>query len=174
MQFRWIWAPRSRLVGSYQTQADRIRITARIVDAETGEAVADAKVDGPLADAVLTLTIWLDAAGLDGLAGAFPSWDAAAGTATAATHRTTARTETRVRIMCCSIRGTSPRGNAVRHARAPKRLRSRPRSVRGGRDRRVIDVAGPEPGAVIARRRPIGPGLRVVESRWMSIRLRAE
>ncbi|HEX7138618.1 MAG TPA: winged helix-turn-helix domain-containing protein, partial [Vicinamibacterales bacterium] len=35
------------VVGSYQTHADRIRITARIVSAGTGEAVADAKVDGP-------------------------------------------------------------------------------------------------------------------------------
>ena len=36
--------------GSYQTNADRIRITARIVDVESGEALADAKVDGPIAD----------------------------------------------------------------------------------------------------------------------------
>jgi DNA-binding winged helix-turn-helix (wHTH) protein/Flp pilus assembly protein TadD len=36
------------VVGSYQKNADRIRITARIVNVETGEALADAKVDGPL------------------------------------------------------------------------------------------------------------------------------
>ena len=37
------------VVGSYQTNADRIRITARIVNVESGEARADAKVDGPIA-----------------------------------------------------------------------------------------------------------------------------
>ena len=37
------------VVGSYQRNAERIRITARIVNVETGEALADAKVDGPLA-----------------------------------------------------------------------------------------------------------------------------
>jgi len=35
------------VVGSYQRSSDRIRITARIVDAASGEALADAKVDGP-------------------------------------------------------------------------------------------------------------------------------
>src|SRR5947207_1228949 len=35
------------VVGSYQRSSDRIRITARIVDAGSGEALADAKVDGP-------------------------------------------------------------------------------------------------------------------------------
>src|SRR5262245_65541754 len=38
------------VVGSYQRNAARIRITARIVDVESGEALADAKVDGPLAE----------------------------------------------------------------------------------------------------------------------------
>ena len=38
------------VVGSYQTNADRIRITARIVNVESGEARADAKVDGPIAE----------------------------------------------------------------------------------------------------------------------------
>jgi len=38
------------VVGSYQRQADRIRITARVVNVDTGEALADAKVDGPVAD----------------------------------------------------------------------------------------------------------------------------
>lgn len=37
-------------VGSFQAMGDRIRITARIVDVISGEAVADAKVDGRLAD----------------------------------------------------------------------------------------------------------------------------
>ena len=36
------------VVGSYQGRATRVRITARIVDVVTGEAVADAKVDGPI------------------------------------------------------------------------------------------------------------------------------
>jgi DNA-binding winged helix-turn-helix (wHTH) protein/Tfp pilus assembly protein PilF len=36
------------VVGSYQCHADRIRITARVVNVETGEALADAKVDGPI------------------------------------------------------------------------------------------------------------------------------
>ncbi len=39
---------RLALVGSYQLNGDRIRITARIVDVVSGEALADAKVDGPL------------------------------------------------------------------------------------------------------------------------------
>jgi DNA-binding winged helix-turn-helix (wHTH) protein/tetratricopeptide (TPR) repeat protein len=38
------------VVGSFQQHADRIRITARIVDVRNGEALADAKVDGPLAE----------------------------------------------------------------------------------------------------------------------------
>ena len=37
------------VVGSYQCQGDRIRITARIVNVADGEAVADAKIDGLLA-----------------------------------------------------------------------------------------------------------------------------
>src|SRR5262249_51717507 len=37
------------VVGSYQRNGDRIRITARIVNTQSGEAVADAKVDGPIA-----------------------------------------------------------------------------------------------------------------------------
>jgi DNA-binding winged helix-turn-helix (wHTH) protein/tetratricopeptide (TPR) repeat protein len=37
------------VVGSFQRAADRLRITARVVDAATGEAVGEAKVDGPLA-----------------------------------------------------------------------------------------------------------------------------
>jgi len=36
------------VVGSYQRMGDRIRITARVVDVVSGEALADAKVDGPL------------------------------------------------------------------------------------------------------------------------------
>ena len=36
------------VVGSFQRAGDRLRITARIVDAETGECLADAKADGPL------------------------------------------------------------------------------------------------------------------------------
>ena len=38
------------VAGGYQAHGDRIRITARIVDVGSGEALADAKVDGPLAD----------------------------------------------------------------------------------------------------------------------------
>jgi DNA-binding winged helix-turn-helix (wHTH) protein/Tfp pilus assembly protein PilF len=41
---------RFAVVGSYQRNANRIRITARIVDVESGDALADAKVDGPLAE----------------------------------------------------------------------------------------------------------------------------
>jgi len=37
------------VVGSFQRHADRIRITARIVSVANGEALADAKVDGPVA-----------------------------------------------------------------------------------------------------------------------------
>jgi TolB-like protein len=37
------------VVGSFQRAGDRLRITARIVDAGTGEAVAEAKADGALA-----------------------------------------------------------------------------------------------------------------------------
>ena len=35
------------VVGSFQRNGDRIRITARVVDVDSGEALADAKVDGP-------------------------------------------------------------------------------------------------------------------------------
>src|SRR5438874_4320119 len=38
------------VVGSFQRSADRVRITARVVDVSSGEALADAKVDGVLAD----------------------------------------------------------------------------------------------------------------------------
>jgi DNA-binding winged helix-turn-helix (wHTH) protein len=38
------------VVGSYQRNADRVRITARIVNIASGDALADAKVDGALAD----------------------------------------------------------------------------------------------------------------------------
>jgi DNA-binding winged helix-turn-helix (wHTH) protein/Tfp pilus assembly protein PilF len=41
---------RLAVVGSYQRSSDRIRITARVVDVISGEAVADAKVDGPFDD----------------------------------------------------------------------------------------------------------------------------
>jgi len=37
-------------VGSFQRNGDRVRITARVVDVASGEAVADAKVDGALDD----------------------------------------------------------------------------------------------------------------------------
>ncbi len=36
------------VVGSFQRAADKLRITARIVDVRSGEAVADAKADGPI------------------------------------------------------------------------------------------------------------------------------
>jgi DNA-binding winged helix-turn-helix (wHTH) protein/Tfp pilus assembly protein PilF len=38
------------IVGSFQRAADRLRVTARVIDAATGESQADAKADGPLAD----------------------------------------------------------------------------------------------------------------------------
>jgi DNA-binding winged helix-turn-helix (wHTH) protein/Tfp pilus assembly protein PilF len=38
------------VVGSFQRNGDRVRITARVVDVASGEAVADAKVDGRLDD----------------------------------------------------------------------------------------------------------------------------
>jgi len=41
---------RLMVVGSFQRNADRLRITARVVDVRSGEAVADAKVDGGLDD----------------------------------------------------------------------------------------------------------------------------
>ena len=39
------------VVGGFQVSGDRMRITARVVDVPSGEAVADAKVDGRIADA---------------------------------------------------------------------------------------------------------------------------
>src|SRR5712691_10180556 len=39
---------RLAVVGSYQRHGDQLRITARVVDVVSGEALADAKVDGPL------------------------------------------------------------------------------------------------------------------------------
>jgi DNA-binding winged helix-turn-helix (wHTH) protein/tetratricopeptide (TPR) repeat protein len=39
---------RLAVVGSYQRNGEHIRITARVVDVASGEALADAKVDGPL------------------------------------------------------------------------------------------------------------------------------
>jgi DNA-binding winged helix-turn-helix (wHTH) protein len=39
---------RLMVVGSYQRNRARVRITARVVDVISGEAVADAKVDGPI------------------------------------------------------------------------------------------------------------------------------
>ncbi|HET7698555.1 MAG TPA: winged helix-turn-helix domain-containing protein [Vicinamibacterales bacterium] len=45
---------RRAVIGSFQTAGDRIRITARVVDVVSGEAVADAKVDGRL-DAIFAL-----------------------------------------------------------------------------------------------------------------------
>lgn len=38
------------VVGSFQRSGDRLRITARVVDAASGEALADSKADGLLAD----------------------------------------------------------------------------------------------------------------------------
>lgn len=38
------------VVGSFQRAGDRLRITARVIDVGTGEALADAKADGTLAD----------------------------------------------------------------------------------------------------------------------------
>lgn len=38
------------VVGSFQRAGDRLRITARVIDVATGEALADAKADGALAD----------------------------------------------------------------------------------------------------------------------------
>jgi len=45
---------RLAVVGSYQRNRSRIRITARVVDVVSGQALADAKVDGPL-DAIFAL-----------------------------------------------------------------------------------------------------------------------
>lgn len=39
------------VVGSYQRAGDRLRITARVIDVGTGEAIAHAKADGDVADA---------------------------------------------------------------------------------------------------------------------------
>jgi DNA-binding winged helix-turn-helix (wHTH) protein/Tfp pilus assembly protein PilF len=39
---------RFAVAGSFQRHGDRIRITARVVDVSSGEALVDAKVDGPL------------------------------------------------------------------------------------------------------------------------------
>jgi DNA-binding winged helix-turn-helix (wHTH) protein/tetratricopeptide (TPR) repeat protein len=39
------------VVGGYQRSGDRLRVTARVLDVRTGEAVAQAKADGPVADA---------------------------------------------------------------------------------------------------------------------------
>jgi DNA-binding winged helix-turn-helix (wHTH) protein len=39
------------VVGSYQRQGPNLRITARVLDLESARTLADAKVDGPLADA---------------------------------------------------------------------------------------------------------------------------
>jgi DNA-binding winged helix-turn-helix (wHTH) protein/Tfp pilus assembly protein PilF len=41
---------RFAVAGSFQRHGDRIRITARVVDVSSGEALADAKVDGPLSE----------------------------------------------------------------------------------------------------------------------------
>ena len=41
---------RLAVIGSFQTNGDRVRITARVADVVSGEAVADAKVDGRLDD----------------------------------------------------------------------------------------------------------------------------
>jgi DNA-binding winged helix-turn-helix (wHTH) protein/tetratricopeptide (TPR) repeat protein len=36
------------VIGSYQRNGERVRITARVVDVQRGDALADAKVDGPI------------------------------------------------------------------------------------------------------------------------------
>lgn len=41
---------RLMVIGSFQTNGDRVRITARVADVVSGDAVADAKVDGRLED----------------------------------------------------------------------------------------------------------------------------
>jgi DNA-binding winged helix-turn-helix (wHTH) protein/tetratricopeptide (TPR) repeat protein len=41
---------RLAVIGSFQRNGDRVRITARVVDVVSGEAVADAKIDGGLDD----------------------------------------------------------------------------------------------------------------------------
>ena len=40
------------VVGGYQRDAGRLRITARVLDVKTGETMADARADGPVADAL--------------------------------------------------------------------------------------------------------------------------
>jgi DNA-binding winged helix-turn-helix (wHTH) protein len=65
---------RLAVMGSFQTAGARIRITARVVDVVSGEAVADAKVDGPL-DAIFSLQdeVASQFAAELGLAGAAPA-----------------------------------------------------------------------------------------------------
>lgn len=66
------------VIGSFQRNADRVRITARVLDVVSGEAVADAKVDGRL-DEVFALQ--------DEVASQFASELGFAGPAAAAPHR---------------------------------------------------------------------------------------
>ncbi|MEP6917617.1 MAG: winged helix-turn-helix domain-containing protein, partial [Acidobacteriota bacterium] len=86
------------VVGSFQRVGDRLRITARVVDAATGEALADAKADGPL-EQVFELQDRIVAQFAETLGTARP------GTATRRPHRETssleayqAFTEGRVRL----------------------------------------------------------------------------
>jgi len=39
------------VVGGYQRAGERLRLTARVIDVQSGEAIAQAKADGPVADA---------------------------------------------------------------------------------------------------------------------------
>jgi adenylate cyclase len=59
------------VVGSFQRAGDRLRITARVVDAASGEAVADAKADGQMAD-VFELQDRIVAQFVDALSGSRP------------------------------------------------------------------------------------------------------
>jgi adenylate cyclase len=59
------------VVGSFQRASDRLRITARVVDAASGEALADAKADGPMA-AVFDLQDRIVAQFVDALSAAQP------------------------------------------------------------------------------------------------------
>ncbi|MBI2833877.1 MAG: winged helix-turn-helix domain-containing protein [Acidobacteria bacterium] len=76
------------VVGSFQCAGDRLRITARLVDVATGEAVADAKADGVLADVfVLEDRITIDFASELGIGVAPPSRVRARETSSLEAHR---------------------------------------------------------------------------------------
>ena len=86
---------RLAVVGSFQRNGERVRITARVVDVVSGEAVADAKVDGRLDD-IFDLQDQVAAQFAEEL-GVAPAWTAPSGaearSAKAARSRETASLE---------------------------------------------------------------------------------